>query len=173
MLRRTEGEERILQLLHVLQTSTSGSCSKPLRYEFDFTIRYANNYAMVQGRANPTFSKPCLCLSDTRHFRHFRRFRGSEEQSPCFEWKECKFVIFTVFVKTPLFGRGHKHGSPKTRFVPPRMVRKMTLWSSSLSFFPLFWSCLKEQQTQKNPRVRKILVRNSGAGNGCANFMGA
>ena len=25
----------------------------------------------------------------------------------------------------------------------------------------------------KNPCVRKILVRNSGAGNGCANFMGA
>ena len=24
---------------------------------------------------------------------------------------------------------------------------------------------------QKNPHVRKILVRNSGAGNGCANFM--
>ena len=24
---------------------------------------------------------------------------------------------------------------------------------------------------QKNPRVRKILVRDSGAGNGCANFM--
>ena len=24
---------------------------------------------------------------------------------------------------------------------------------------------------QKNPRVRKICVRNSGAGNGCANFM--
>ena len=28
--------------------------------------------------------------------------------------------------------------------------------------FPIF---------QKNPRVRKICVRNSGAGNGCANFM--
>ena len=27
-------------------------------------------------------------------------------------------------------------------------------------------------EDQKNPRVRKILVRNSGAGNGCANFMG-
>ena len=27
--------------------------------------------------------------------------------------------------------------------------------------------------TQKNPRVRKIRVRNSGAGNGCANFMDA
>ena len=26
---------------------------------------------------------------------------------------------------------------------------------------------------QKNPRVHKIFVRNSGAGNGCANFMDA
>ena len=26
---------------------------------------------------------------------------------------------------------------------------------------------------QKNPRVRKIFVRNSGAGSGCANFMDA
>ena len=34
------------------------------------------------------FSKPCLFLSDTRHFRHFRRF----------QWVECKFVIFAVFV---------------------------------------------------------------------------
>ena len=25
---------------------------------------------------------------------------------------------------------------------------------------------------QKNPRVRKVFARNSGAGNGCANFMG-
>ena len=30
-----------------------------------------------------------------------------------------------------------------------------------------------ETKNQKNPRVRKILVRDSGAGNGCANFMGA
>ena len=46
----------------------------------------------------------CLCLSDTRHFR---RFRGSEEQSPCLQWVECKFAIFAVFLKTgrPLFGR--------------------------------------------------------------------
>ena len=28
-------------------------------------------------------------------------------------------------------------------------------------------------KTQEYPRVRKISVRNSGAGNGCANFMGA
>ena len=33
---------------------------------------------------------------------------------------------------------------------------------------------LKSQYfSQKNPRVRKIRVRNSGAGNGCANFMDA
>ena len=30
---------------------------------------------------------------------------------------------------------------------------------------------LKAFLNQKNPRVRKIRVRNSGAGNGCANFM--
>ena len=29
------------------------------------------------------------------------------------------------------------------------------------------------EQNQKNPRVRKISVRNSGAGNGCVNFMDA
>ena len=29
----------------------------------------------------------------------------------------------------------------------------------------------KLSKIQKNPRVRKIFVRNSGAGNGCANFM--
>ena len=28
-----------------------------------------------------------------------------------------------------------------------------------------------KKNCQKNPRVRKIRVRNSGAGNGCANFM--
>ena len=30
---------------------------------------------------------------------------------------------------------------------------------------------LKVLKNQKNPRVHKICVRNSGAGNGCANFM--
>ena len=29
----------------------------------------------------------------------------------------------------------------------------------------------RPKKNQKNPRVRKILVCNSGAGNGCANFM--
>ena len=31
----------------------------------------------------------------------------------------------------------------------------------------------REKLYQKNPRVRKIFVRNSGAGNGCANLMDA
>ena len=39
--------------------------------------------------------------------------------------------------------------------------RRPRRWPGTLVFF-LF---------QKNPRVRKIRVRNSGAGNGCANFM--
>ena len=30
---------------------------------------------------------------------------------------------------------------------------------------------VRPEKCQKNPRVRKIRVRNSGAGNGCANFM--
>ena len=30
---------------------------------------------------------------------------------------------------------------------------------------------MQSHYIQKNPRVRKIRVRNSGAGNGCANFM--
>ena len=66
---------------------------------------------LSQRRTNPAFSKPCLFLSDTRHFRHFRRFRGSEEPSPCFQWVECKFVIFAVFVKMAPFWQG-----TKTRF---------------------------------------------------------
>ena len=65
----------------------------------------------IQGRTNPAFSKPCLFPSDTRHFRHFRRFRGFEEPNPCFQWVECTFVIFAVFVKTAPFWQG-----AKTRF---------------------------------------------------------
>ena len=77
-----------------------------------------------QGRTNPAFSKPCLFLSDTRHFRHFVVFRGLRSQTLVFQWVECEFVIFAVFVKTAPFGRGQKHGLPKTRFVRPRFIAK-------------------------------------------------
>ena len=33
------------------------------------------------------------------------------------------------------------------------------------------FACTSRANVQKNPHVRKIRVRNSGAGNGCANFM--
>ena len=72
----------------------------------------------IQGSTNSVFSKPCLCLSDTRHFRHFRRFRGSEERSPWFHWVNASSsfsFFFYVFSKTApfwLFGR-------KTRFTKP------------------------------------------------------
>ena len=73
------------------------------------------------GKNKPVFSKPCLCLSDTRHFRHFCRFRGSEERSPCFQWVECEFVFLPVFVKTAPFWQGTRtRFYQKTRFVPPR-----------------------------------------------------
>ena len=42
--------------------------------------------ALVHGWPFPAQAKPCICLSDTRHFRHFRRFRGSEERSSCIQW---------------------------------------------------------------------------------------
>ena len=88
---------------------------------------------VCQGRTNPAFSKPCLFLSDTRHSRHFRCFRAFEDRNPCFQWVECKFVISAVFVKTAPFGRGQKHGLPKTRFVPPRVCKPINLALPSLS----------------------------------------
>ena len=44
------------------------------------------------------------------------------------------------------------------------------LSSNCVRFFLLFVIFVMTPN-QKNPRVRKIRVRNSGAGNGCANFM--
>ena len=36
---------------------------------------------------------------------------------------------------------------------------------------PFYLEAQQRYFSQKNPRVRKIFVPNSGAGNGCANFM--
>ena len=49
-----------------------------------FKTKRRKNNAKYQGRASPAFSKPCLCVSDTHHFRHFRRCRGRDERNPCF-----------------------------------------------------------------------------------------
>ena len=78
---------------------------------FPILLPLSESLPLIQGRTNPAFSKPCLFLSDTRHFRHFRRSRWSEEPNPCFQWVECKFVIFAVFVKMAPFWQG-----TRTRF---------------------------------------------------------
>ena len=50
-----------------------------------------------QGRTNPAFSKLCLCLNDTRHFRHFHSFRGSEERIPLFSVGRMQICHFRRF----------------------------------------------------------------------------
>ena len=122
-------------------------------------------YTICQGRTNPTFSKPCLCLSGAHHFRHFCCFQGSEERSHRFQWVECKFVIFSVFVKTALFGRGQKHSLPKTQFVPPRCKNKessknkKTFSQKSPLFvnFPSFFLPKKKKQNKQNIEKCPIL----------------
>ena len=52
----------------------------------------------LSGKSKPGFSRPCLCLSDTHHFWViFVVFGGILERDLCFQWVECKFVIFVVF----------------------------------------------------------------------------
>ena len=109
-------------------------CLQNFSFPQFFEVFFWNLFSLDQGRTNPAFSKPCLFLSDTRHFRHFRRFRGSEERSPCFQRVKCKFVIFAVFVKTALFWQG-----TKTRFTkntvcatPTRILK----WSRFSRNFP-------------------------------------
>ena len=50
----------------------------------------------------------------------------------------------------------------------------LTLTVPAFSSFSEFGGAVNSLlNIKKNPRVRKIFVRNSGAGNGCANFMDA
>ena len=49
-------------------------------------------------------------------------------------------------------------------------VASNPLWTYPICNAPTQGSA---NMSQKNPRVRKISVRNSGAGNGCVNFMDA
>ena len=65
-------------------------------------------------------------------------------------------------------------------FLPP-FVRVLEIFSHVTACMSVIRFALVLHRTphcksciiQKNPRVRKIFVRNSGAGNGCANFMDA
>ena len=123
----------------------TGWCSVPIatlprRRNQDFLGYFRQGIS--QGRTNPAVSEPCLCLSDTRHFR---RFRGFEERSSCFQWVECKFVIFAVFVKTAPSWQETKTRLPKTRFVQSQ---------TSLSYFVVSTVFCKEfvgSARTKNP----------------------
>ena len=44
-------------------------------------------------------------------------------------------------------------------------------WCCAWCIARIAWPALCRGFYQKSPRVRKIRVRNSGAGNGCTNFM--
>ena len=66
-------------------------------------------YNSSQGRTNPAFSKPCLFLSDTRHFRHFRRFQGSEGAKPLFSVGRVQIRHFRHFRQNGPFLAGDKN----------------------------------------------------------------
>ena len=55
-------------------------------------------------------------------FSSFSSLRGARAAKHLFYWLECRFVIFAIFVKNPLFLAGQKHGLPKTPFSGPRKI---------------------------------------------------
>ena len=57
-------------------------------------------------------------------FSSFSSFHRVRAAKPLFYWLECRFVIFAIFVKTPLFLAGQKHGLPKAPFSGPRRMSR-------------------------------------------------
>ena len=57
-------------------------------------------------------------------FSSFSSFHGVRAAKPLFYWLECRFVIFAIFVKNPLFLAGQKHGLPKAPFSGPRFFAR-------------------------------------------------
>ena len=55
----------------------------PLRPSGKRHVKVRND-RLNQGRASPAFSKPCLCLSDARHFPSFWSFSGVWGATPLF-----------------------------------------------------------------------------------------
>ena len=68
-------------------------------------------------------------------------------------------------------------GGARTSLTRHRAIWGITaITSQRARISKIVQSCLKfwrSLEVSENPRVRKIFVRNSGAGNGCANFMDA
>ena len=66
-------------------------------------------FAGFPGRTNPAFSKPCLCLSDTRLFRHCRHFRGVRGAKPLFSVGRMQTRYFRRFRWNRPFLAGDKN----------------------------------------------------------------
>ena len=84
-------------------------------------------------------------------FSSFSSFHGVRAAKPLFYWLECRFVIFAIFVRNPLFLAGQKHGLPKAPFSGPRRKclcafsgrhagSSSTITSPTQSFFSLMLS---------------------------------
>ena len=80
-------------------------------------------------------------------------------QKHCFLDPDFQLQYCTGNFLAPIWGASESHEAKRLVRKLPVNVRKRNE-NSDL-----------EHPNQKNPRVRKIRVRNSGAGNGCANFM--
>ena len=133
LLCQTQWSLKLLHLLLVdptaadqLATAKDSKYLAPREHTRDLPSRH-QPIPLYQGRTNPALSKPCLCLSDTRHFHHFRRFRGGLRSEYCFQWVECKFVIFAVFVKTAPFWHG-----TTTRVTKNTVCANPIIWAASI-----------------------------------------
>ena len=83
-------------------------------------------------------------------FSSFSSFHGVRAAKPLFCWSECRFVIFAIFFKNPLFLAGQKHGLPKAPFSGPRHNNEMTTSAESCN------DCGDRHCSQiAKPRVRK------------------
>ena len=80
-------------------------------------------------------------------------------------WRFRGAPIFSPEVPKYLFLKGLGTSGWKIKAPQKRQIQPQRIWPPICG--PLI------NHFQKSPRVRKIRVRNSGAGNGCANFMDA
>ena len=72
--------------------------------------------------------------------------QGVRSANPLFYWLECRFVIFAIFVKNPLFLAGQKHGLPKAPFSGPRkrLLVKSAIGNKIVTVHKLFWGIVKQ-----------------------------
>ena len=93
-------------------------------------------------------------------FSSFSSFHGVRAAKPLFYWLECRFVIFAIFVKNPLFLAGQKHGLPKAPFSGLRLnFERVQFGLAILSRFSTIRLGQKSCRT-KVSRILRIVVPN-------------